>query len=126
MTVGAEHRDDSRDVLLPAGLRPDPVSDTVAEHPLGRLDAALELRPADAVVAWWAAGDGARSERQPPGAGTALVPPANLINKVTGPVTSGGLGEPAIELFLHHFPRYAYLCQYSNITSYEPIQSRWP
>ena len=41
-------------------------------------------------------------------------------------MSSSGLGEPLIEFFLHHFPRYAYLCQYSNITEYGPVQSRWP
>ena len=62
----------------------------------------------------------------PPSAGTAIVPPAALIGAITGPVSSSGLGEPLIEFFLHHFPRYAYLCQYSNITEYGPVQSRWP
>ncbi len=62
----------------------------------------------------------------PPDAGTATVPPASLMSTVTGPISGGGLGEPAINLFLHHFPRYAYICGYSSITAWGPVQARWP
>jgi hypothetical protein len=57
----------------------------------------------------------------------AATPPQSLISTVTGPISSGGLGESTIDLFLHYFPRYAIPCtRFAVPKIYGPSQFSWP
>jgi hypothetical protein len=54
------------------------------------------------------------------------VPPKSIINTVEGPVSSGGLGETSIDLFLHNSRRYAIQCGNGGQTLYGPTDYIWP
>jgi hypothetical protein len=54
------------------------------------------------------------------------VPPKSLIKTVEGPVSSGGLGELPIDLFLHNSRRYAIQCGNGGQTLYGPTDYVWP
>jgi hypothetical protein len=60
----------------------------------------------------------------PLGGAGARVPPASIMNTVTGSVASGGLGESKLEFFLHNFRRYALYC--GSRHTFGPSAPVWP
>lgn len=56
----------------------------------------------------------------------ARLPPASIMNTVTGSLASGGLDESKLEFFLHNFPRYTAYCGYSTTQYLGPSAPVWP